>query len=268
MAAPLVCDALWAIIEPLIPPEPPKPKGGRPRLDDRAALTGILFVLRTGIPWELLPVEMGCGSGMTCWRRLHEWHQAGVWERLHRVLLDRLGYANAINWDRAAVDSASGPGKKGGEETGPNPTDRGKPGSKRHILVDANGIPLALRISPANRHDSKLLEALVDAVPAIRQCAGRPRRRPAKLHADKGYDFAHCRQALRRRAIIPRIARRGIESSERLGRHRWVVERTLAWFARFRRLALRYERRADIFTAFHNIAASLICWRFVQRWFC
>nr|WP_247897186.1 IS5-like element ISAzba7 family transposase [Azospirillum argentinense] len=268
MAAPLVCDALWAIIEPLIPPEPPKPKGGRPRLDDRAALTGILFVLRTGIPWELLPVEMGCGSGMTCWRRLHEWHRAGVWERLHRVLLDRLGYANAINWDRAAVDSASVPGKKGGEETGPNPTDRGKPGSKRHILVDANGIPLALKISPANRHDSKLLETLVDAVPAIRQCAGRPRRRPAKLHADKGYDFAHCRRALRQRAIIPRIARRGVESSERLGRHRWVVERTLAWFARFRRIAVRYERRADIFTAFHHIAASIICWRFVQRWFC
>ena len=111
MAAPLVSDALWAIIEPLIPPEPPKPKGGRPRLDDRAALTGILFVLRTGIPWELLPVEMGCGSGMTCWRRLHEWHRAGVWERLHRVLLDRLGYGNAINWDRAAVDSASVPAK-------------------------------------------------------------------------------------------------------------------------------------------------------------
>ena len=138
----------------------------------------------------------------------------------------------------------------------------------RHILVDANGIPLALKISPANRHDSKLLETLVDAVPAIRQCAGRPRRRPAKLHADKGYDFAHCRRALRQRAIIPRIARRGVESSERLGRHRWVVERTLAWFARFRRIAVRYERRADIFTAFHQIAASLICWRFVQRWFC
>jgi len=134
--------------------------------------------------------------------------------------------------------------------------------------VDANGIPLAVRISPANRHDSKLLEGPVDAVPAIRQCAGRPRRRPAKRHADKGYDFAHCRRALRRRAILPRIARRGIESRERLGRHRWVVERTLAWFARFRRIAVRYERRADIFTAFHLIAASLICWRFVQRWFC
>ena len=81
MAAPLVSDALWALIEPLLPPEPPKPKGGRLRLDNCAALTGILFVLRSGIPWELLPVEMGCGSGMTCWRRLHEWHQAGVWER-------------------------------------------------------------------------------------------------------------------------------------------------------------------------------------------
>ncbi len=121
------------------------------------------------------------------------------------------------------------PGKKGGEETGPNPTDRGKPGSKRHILVDANGIPLALRIPPANRHDRKLLGALVDAAPAIRQCADRLRRRPAKLHADKGYDFAHCRRALRQRAIIPWIARRSVESSERLGRYRWVVERTLAW---------------------------------------
>ncbi|HEV7367922.1 IS5 family transposase [Arenibaculum sp.] len=268
MAAPLVSDELWAVVEPLLPTEPPKPQGGRPRVSDRAALTGILFVLRTGIPWELLPAEMGCGCGMTCWRRLRDWQQAGVWERLHRVLLDRLGCANAIDWSRAALDSASVPGKKGGEGTGPNPTDRGKAGCKRHLLTDANGIPLVIRISPANRHDSRLLETVIDAVPPIRQCAGRPRRRPAKLHADKGYDFPHCRRALRRRSIRPRIARRGIDSSERLGRHRWVVERTLAWFARQRRIVVRYERRSDIFEAFHHLAASLICWKFIQRWFC
>src|SRR5215211_1018054 len=90
MPKPLVTDELWTVVEPLLPKQPPKPKGGRPRMDDRAALTGILFVLKTGIPWEMLPREMGCGSGMTCWRRLKEWHKAGVWERLHRALVEGL----------------------------------------------------------------------------------------------------------------------------------------------------------------------------------
>jgi transposase len=103
----LVSDELWEVIEPLLLEEPPKPKGGRPRIDDRAALTGILFVLRSGIPWEMLPQEMGCGSGMTCWRRLKEWEEAGVWERLHQALLDRLGAADQIDWERASLDSAS-----------------------------------------------------------------------------------------------------------------------------------------------------------------
>ena len=107
MAKKLVTDELWEVIEPLLPEEPPKPKGGRPRVDDRAALTGILFVLKSGIPWEMLPQEMGCGSGMTCWRRLKEWHEAGVWEELHRILLDRLGKAEEIDWERASLDSSS-----------------------------------------------------------------------------------------------------------------------------------------------------------------
>ncbi len=108
MAKELLPDALWARIAPLIPPEPPKPKGGRPRVSDRAALTGILFVLKTGIPWEYLPAEMGCGSGMTCWRRLRDWYQAGVWRRLHQVLVEELAHADRVDWDRAAVDSAVG----------------------------------------------------------------------------------------------------------------------------------------------------------------
>src|SRR3954462_14045340 len=113
MSKPLVSDELWALVAPLLPAETPKPKGGRPRLSDRAALTGIIFVLRTGIPWELLPQELGCGSGMTCWRRLRAWHQAGIWHRLHRVLLDRLGEQDAIDWSRACVDSTSVRAKKG-----------------------------------------------------------------------------------------------------------------------------------------------------------
>jgi IS5 family transposase len=159
-------------------------------------------------------------------------------------------------------------GQRGGELTGPNPTDRGRPGSKRHVLVDAGGIPLALVLTPANVHDSTVLEPVLDAVPPVRQCRGRPRKRPGKLHADKGYDYPRCRRACRKRRIVPRIARRGVDSSERLGRHRWVVERTLAWYARFRRLTVRCERRADIFAACHHLAAALICLRFVERWPC
>ena len=113
MRKPLVTDGLWGAIEPLLPSEPPKPKGGRPRIDDKAALTGIIFVLRSGIPWEMLPTEMGCGSGMTCWRRLRDWQEAGVWERLHHLLLDRLGEADKIDWERASLDSASVPAKRG-----------------------------------------------------------------------------------------------------------------------------------------------------------
>ncbi len=111
----LVTNELWAVVEPLLPPESPKPKGGRPRVPDRAAFTGILFVLKTGIPWEMLPQEMGCGSGMTCWRRLKEWHEADVRNRLHRTLLNFLGKKNHIDWSRASLDSASVPAPGGRE---------------------------------------------------------------------------------------------------------------------------------------------------------
>jgi transposase len=118
MAKALVSDELWALVAPLLPPEPPKPKGGRPRVPDRAALTGIIFVLKTGVPWEMLPPEMGCGSGVTCWRRLRDWQETGVWERLHRALLDRLGEANQIDWSRASLDSASISAKRGATASG------------------------------------------------------------------------------------------------------------------------------------------------------
>src|SRR6476620_7453414 len=109
MAKQLVSDELWAVIEPLLPPEPPKPKGGRPRVSDRAALTGIIFVLKRAISWETLPQEMGCSSGVTCWRRLRDWQEAGVWDQLHRALLDWLGEADRIDWRRASLDWATIP---------------------------------------------------------------------------------------------------------------------------------------------------------------
>src|ERR1700690_3343748 len=106
MARPLLSDHLWEAIRFLLPPHPAHPKGGRPLLDDRKALAGILFVLKTGIPWEDLPVEMGCGCGMTCWRRLDAWQKAGVWFQLMQVLLQRLDDAGKIDWSRAAVDGS------------------------------------------------------------------------------------------------------------------------------------------------------------------
>ena len=133
-------------------------------------------------------------------------------------------------------------------------------------MIDATGIPLAVGLSAANTHDSQLLEAMVDAVPAVigpRSRPGRPRKRPAKLHADTGYDYPACRQTLRR-GTCPRIARRGVESSQRLGRHRWKVERSLAWLLANRRLTVRYERRADILQAFLHLACALIYLRRLQ----
>jgi transposase len=109
MAKALVSDPLWALVAPLLPERPPRPRGGRPPLDDRKVLEGIVFVLRTGIPWASLPKQMGCGSGMTCWRRLRDWQAAGVFERLHRALLDRLGPRQRLleNSEPAAVQQGS-----------------------------------------------------------------------------------------------------------------------------------------------------------------
>jgi transposase len=185
----------------------------------------------------------------------------GVWRNLHQVLLERLEAAEQIDWERAALDSAS-VAVFGGQTTGKNPTDRAKQGTKRHLVVDSHGLPLAVIISSANVHDCKKALHAIDAIEPIRSGRwGRPRMRPKKLHADKGYDYRFLREALIQRNIEPRIARHGVESSNHLGRHHWVVERTLSWLNRFRRLKVRYERRADIHLAFLQLGCALICLR-------
>ena len=126
MAKPLVPDELWELVEPLLPKHEPSPKGGHPRVDDRVCLTGILFVLKTGIPWELFPREMGC-CGRTLWNRLDEWREAGVWDALHRLLLDRLRGADAIDFSRVVVDSSSVRAVHGGIKRAPAPSTAENP---------------------------------------------------------------------------------------------------------------------------------------------
>ena len=199
-ASNLVPDDLWEAIEPLFPEEPPKPQGGRPRIPDRAALGGIVFVLRTGCPWRLLPKELGCGSGTTCWRRLRDWQEAGVWQRLHEHAAELAGRRGCHRLDAGERRSLERAGKKGGEQTGPNPTDRGKRGSKYHLVVDRDGIPLAVRLSAANAHDADPAAPAGRCDPTHHRPTGkpgRPRKRPAKLHADKAYDSSALRRALR-----------------------------------------------------------------------
>ena len=130
MAKERVTDELWCKIAPLRPSIAPSPKGGRPRFPDRAAMNGILFVLKTGSPWEMLPQELGFGCGMTCWRRLRDWQAAGVWERLHHVLLRDLRAADALDWSRVIVDSGSVPAPKGGRKAGRTPRTAGKTARK------------------------------------------------------------------------------------------------------------------------------------------
>jgi len=261
MTAALVPDQLWEIIEFLLPRPMSKQHGGRPCLSDRKCLSGIIFVLRSGAPWRMLPKQLGCGSGMTCWRRLRDWQQAGIWDLMHFVLLNWLSRQSQIDWSCAVIDSCSVRAVFGGPQTGPNPTDRAKPGSKRHLVRDGNGVPLAIRLTGANCHDSRQALPLIDAIPPLQGSHGRPRCRPTCVFGDRAYDSEKIRRSLRGRGIVPLLAMRNMQHGSRLGQWRWVVERTFAWLNQFRRLRMRYEKRADIHTAFLSLACVLICWR-------
>ena len=177
-------------------------------------------MLQTGIPWEYLPQEMGCGSGMTCWRRLREWQEAGVWQRLHELLLAKLNEADRIDWSRAAIDSSHVRGVWGGAKTGPSPVDRSRSGSKHNLIACGHGTPLAAALTAANRNDIIQLIALVDAIPPVHGRHGRPRRRPRKLFGDRAYHSREGRRELRRRGIQAKIAPPGSPDGSGLGRQR------------------------------------------------
>jgi transposase len=232
MAKPLLPDELWELIRPLIPPHPPQPKGGRPWLDDRKALTGILFVLKTGLPWQDLPHEMGCGCGMTCWNRLRDWQAAGIWDQSHEILLAQLRHADQSDCHRFIVATSHVRAVGGGEQTGPSPVDRRKKGSKHALLTDGQGVPLVLDVLPAHTPDANQAVPLVAAVPPRGGKPGHPRQRPDKVTGDRGFDDEAERQKLRDRGVDPELAKRRTPHGSGLGVFRWVVERTISITAR------------------------------------
>ncbi|MFO0891992.1 MAG: IS5 family transposase [Isosphaeraceae bacterium] len=266
MSKPLVSDELWSRVEPLLPPEKPRRSRfpGRKPIHPRQLLSGILFVLKTGIRWDDMPAELGWGCGRTCREAFARWHRAGVWRRLHESVLAELNAAGLIDWSRALLDSASARAPRGGEATGPSPVDRRKKGTKHHVATDAGGVPLAATTTGANRHDSTQLRPLVEAIPPVRGRRGRPRRRPKAAQGDRAYDSEPDRLWLRERGIIPVLARRNTEHGSGLGVTRWFVERTLSWLHGFGRLRRRLDRTLAMHEGLVSLGCALICMRLLQ----
>lgn len=252
-------EALWNVIRLYLPAPAPSPRGGRPRVSDRAALRGILCVLREGLRWQSLPRELGCGSGSTCWRRFQEWTAAGVWEHAHVPLVALLGERGCLDLERAVVDSSSLRALQGGPHTGPNPTDRAKRGCKRHLVTDGQGLPLVVQLGPANRRDEQWLPSLLWGLWLVLGQAGC--RLPLALQGDRGYGFPSMIALVWAWGLRSLLAERGSPHGSGLGRTRFVVERTHSWFIRFRRLIVCYERTEAHYQGFYQLAACVICAR-------
>jgi putative transposase len=252
-----VSDELWDRVKPLIPPAPSHAKGGRPRMDDRKAFEAIIYVLRTGIQWNALPRELGASS--TVHDRFQEWEQAGLFVALWQAGLSEYDEIEGIQWEWQSVDGAMTKAPFGKGATGPNPTDRAKRGVKRSLLTDGSGIPLALVVDGANRHDSKLLVATLDGIVIARPEPSEDH--PQHLCLDAAYDGAPAREEVQARGYIEHIRSRGQEKIEKVQTpgyraRRWVVERTHSWLNRSRRLLIRWEKKTQNYLAFLQLACA------------
>ena len=256
-----VSDLLWEQVEPLIPQAPSYAKGGRPRMSNRQAFEAIIYVLRTGIQWNALPRELGASS--TVHDRFQEWEKAGFFKALWQAGLASYDEVQGIQWEWQAVDGAMTKAPFAGAATGANPTDRGKKGVKRSLLTDGAGIPLAIVIAGANRHDMKLLCATLDGM-----VIARPEPTPAQpqhLCLDAGYDYPAIREQVEAHDYLPHIRGRGQEKQEKIATpgfqaRRWVVERTHSWLNRSRRLLVRLSRRRSRIIWLFSIWLVLSSW--------
>jgi putative transposase len=256
-------DDVWELIRPVLPPEKPAGTVGRPIVPYRTVLNGILYVLRTGCQWKMVSNEFGSGS--TCHKRFQEWVARGVFLKAWQLLLRRYDELRGIQWLWQAVDSKSVPAPLGGEDTGPNPTDRGKSGSKRHQLVDGRGVPLSAEVTAANATDMKTNPAVLDGI-----VVKRPRpthHNPQHLCEDKGYDYPECREQALARGYLPHIPHKGTDPSQvptgekRHPARRWVVERTHSWQNCLRKLRTRWEKKTENWEALWHFANCLTVYR-------
>lgn len=254
----------YEAIQELLPPEKPVgPTGGRPPVANETVARVIWFVLSTGVRWEDVPLSMGC-SGRTAHRRLLAWQHLGIWEAIHERFLTLLNQERRLDLETAVIDSTQVPAPGGGDATGPNPTDRGKTGTKHTLLVDRNGVPLALHTTGANASDQRQMEPIIHKFPRVTGRPGRPKTRPDEAYADRGYDSEANRLLLSWLGIEPFIAKRKTEHGSGLGKVRHVVERTIAWIKGFKRLRVRWDRLQKVQHAWNTLAMSIICFRLWQ----
>jgi len=262
-----VDDALWARVQPHIPPQLPSLRGGRARVDDRACFGAIVYVLRTGMQWNALPKEAGCSSS-TAHRRFQEWVAGGLFEELWKAGLTEYDELQGIDWEWQSVDGTMTKAPFGGAATGPNPTDRGKSGTKRSMRTDGGGIPLSIVVAGANRHDKKLLEVTLDSAMV-------PRPKPSEdarqhLCLDRGYDYEDSREEAANRGYevhipLPRSQERSQPYAEGSKPRRWVVERTHSWLNRSRRLLVRWEKKVANYLAFLHLACAQLIFGKLDR---
>jgi transposase len=204
----IVPDGLWEIAKPLVPPSKVRPQGGGTQdTPDDTLFVAIIYVLVSGCAWPTLPPCFGI-SKSTAHRRFLIWSRAGVWGRLHEAVLHQLDDAGLVDVSRVVLVSSHVRAKKGDERTGPSPVDRGKPGSKMHVLSDANGLPLVVGVSAANLHGSEALKPVVESHQMSHDPHNSRYVKPQRLHADKAYDVLHLRKWLRGKRIGVRIARK------------------------------------------------------------
>lgn len=261
MADACMPEKFYELAVPMLPPEKEiGPKGGRPPKTHHTVLKVIWFVLVTGCRWKDVPIEMGC-CGETARTRMQGWEAAGIWDQLHHLLLAMLNHEKQLHLETVIVDTTQVRAFGGGDSTGPSPVDRRKKGTKFTLLVDRDGVPLVVRAVPANRSDQlEILPAALD-FPVVGGKPGRPLTHPKQLYADAGFDCEATRILLRWLGIEPHIRRRNSDHGSRLGRVRWVVERTISWIKGLRRMRVRYDRSQASIDAWTSIAAAVVCLR-------